>query len=46
MSLERSINEALIDCDDSYGKFENIFTSKMDKQGPKKNGLGVKINLK
>ena len=36
--LEHSedLSEALIDCGDSYDKFENIFTSKLDKHAPKK----------
>ena len=28
--------EALIECGDSYHKFENIFTSKLNKHAPKK----------
>ena len=30
-SFEKDLSEALIDCGDSYNKFENIFTSKLDK---------------
>ena len=46
-SFEDDLSEALIDCGDSYDKFEIIFTSKLNKHAPKKeNGLGVIINPK
>ena len=34
--FEDDLSEALIDCGDSYDKFENIFTSKLNKHAPKK----------
>ena len=44
-AFEEDHSEALIDCDDSYDKFENIFTSKLNRHAPKnQNGLGVIIN--
>ena len=33
-AFEEDLSEALIDCDDSYDKFENIFTSKLNKHAP------------
>ena len=35
-AFEEDLSEALIDCGDSYDKFENIFTSKLNKHTPKK----------
>ena len=35
-AFEEDLSEALIDCGDSYDKFENIFTSKLNKHAPKK----------
>ena len=35
-AFEEDLSEALIDCGDSYDKFENSFTSKMNKHAPKK----------
>ena len=35
-SFEEDLSEALIDCGDSYDKFEYIFTSKLNKHAPKK----------
>ena len=34
--FEKDLSEALINCDPSYDKFENIFTSKLNKRTPKK----------
>ena len=34
--FEDDLSEALIGCGDSYDKFENIFTSKLNKHAPKK----------
>ena len=45
-AFEEDLSEALIDCGDSYDKFENIFTSKLNKMLLKReNGLGVIIHL-
>ena len=42
---KEDLTEALIDYGDSYDKFDNIFTSKLNKHAPKKeNGLEVIIN--
>ena len=41
-AFEEDLSEPLIYCDDSYDKFENIFTSNMLLK--KENGLGVLIN--
>ena len=35
-AFEEDLSEALIDCGDSYDKFEYIFTSKLNKHAPKK----------
>ena len=35
-AFEEDLSEPLIDCGDSYGKFDNIFTSKLNKHAPKK----------
>ena len=35
-AFEEDLIEALIDLGDSYNKFENIFTSKLNKHAPKK----------
>ena len=35
-AFEEDLSEALIDCGDSYDKFEYIFTSKLNKDAPKK----------
>ena len=35
-AFEEDLSETLIDCDDSYDKFEYIFTSKLNKHAPKK----------
>ena len=35
-AFEDDLSEALIDCGDSYDKFENIFTSKLNKHAPRK----------
>ena len=35
-AFEEDFNEALIDCDDSYDKFEIFFTSKLNKHAPNK----------
>ena len=35
-AFEDDLSEALIVCGDSYDKFENIFTSKLNKHAPKK----------
>ena len=44
-AFEEDLSEALIDCGDSYDKFENIFTSNLNKHAPKKeNGLEEIIN--
>ena len=37
-AFEQDLSEALIDCGDSYDKFENIFNSKLNKHAPKKMG--------
>ena len=44
-AFEEDLSEALIDCGDSCDKFENIFTSKLNKMLLKReNGLGVIIH--
>ena len=44
-AFEDDLSEALIGCSNSYDKFENIFTSKLNKHAPKKaNGSGIIIN--
>ena len=35
-TFEEDLSESLIDCGDSYDKFEYIFTSKLNKDAPKK----------
>ena len=35
-AFKEDLSEALIDCGDSYDKFEYIFTSKLNKHAPKK----------
>ena len=35
-AFEQDLSEALINCGDSYDKFEKIFTSKLNKHAPKK----------
>ena len=35
-ALKEDLSETLIDCGDSYNKFENSFTSKLNKHTPKK----------
>ena len=35
-AFEEDLSEALIDCGDSYDKFENIFTSQLNKHAPVK----------
>ena len=35
-AFEENLSEALVDCDESYNKFEYIFTSKLNKHAPKK----------
>ena len=37
-AFEQDLSEALIDCGNLYDKFENIFTSKLNKHAPKKMG--------
>ena len=38
--FEDDLSEALIDCGDSYDKFENILTSELNKHAPKKKKMG------
>ena len=33
-AFEGDLSEALIDCGDSYDKFDNVFTSKSNKHAP------------
>ena len=35
-AFEQDLSEALIDCGDLYDKFENVFTSKLNKHAPTK----------
>ena len=41
-AFEQDLSEAVIDCGNLYEKFENLFTSKLNKHVPKKeNGSGI-----
>ena len=33
-AIEEELSEALVDCGDSYDKFDNIFTSRLSKHAP------------